>query len=220
VSVTVLPDPSVGVTTADPGPQLWALAFAALARAAVASEDVTPNVFRRERGHWSITYGGCTVRLRHTKGLADLHRLLASPFVELHVLDLAAEAEGDRFGPRVRQPVLDHQAKVEYRRRILDLETEVDDARACNDPVRLERAEAELERLVGALARGLGLGDRDRCMTDEAERARQAVRARIRYTLDRVADVHPGLHRHLERAVLTGTFCCYRPERDTEWVTA
>jgi tetratricopeptide (TPR) repeat protein len=196
-----------------------------------------PNEFRRTAEGWSISYDGQAVVVGPTKGLADIHRLLAVPGVELHVLELAREAEVDvatgtgaapgtagasaeGAGGGSRQPVLDERAKVEYRRRLQDLQAEVDDARACADLARAEQAEAELDFLVTELAAGLGFGGRDRTMTDEAERARQAVRARIRYTLDRLERVHPALRRHLDRSLLTGTFCSYQPERPTSWVTA
>ena len=195
------------------------------------------NEFRRTAESWSICYDGQAVVVRPTKGLADIHRLLAVPGVELHVLELFREAEVDvatgtgaapgtagasaeGAGGGSRQPVLDERAKVEYRRRLQDLQAEVDDARACADLARAERAEAELDFLVTELAAGLGFGGRDRTMTDEAERARQAVRARIRYTLDRLESVHPALRRHLDRSLLTGTFCSYQPERPTTWITA
>jgi tetratricopeptide (TPR) repeat protein len=179
-----------------------------------------PNVFRRDADGWFITYDGRAVTLRPTKGLADLHRLVSSPGTELHVLELAVDAEGEPVGAGARQPILDERAKADYRRRVLELEAEVDDAQRCADLARAERAEDELDRVVSELAAGLGFGGRDRSMTDEAERARQAVRARIRYTLDRLEDVHPELHRHLDRSVRTGTFCSYQPERETSWTTA
>jgi hypothetical protein len=201
------------------GPQLWAVLLTVLARSASAVGS-PPNVFRRQRHGWSISYAGHTVTLRHTKGLADLHRLLAAPGAELHVLELACEGAGEPLVARIRQPVLDERAKAEYRSAIVDLETELDHARACHDLIRAERAEAELDRLVTELAAGLGFGGRDRGIADEAERARQAVRARIRYTLDRLDQVHPELRRHLDLAVRTGTYCSYQPERATPWVTA
>jgi tetratricopeptide (TPR) repeat protein len=185
-----------------------------------------PNEFHRTAEGWSITYDGRAVVVRHTKGLADIHRLLAAAGAELHVLELAREAEGDGTaaapppaGGGSRQPVLDERAKAAYRQRVRDLEAEAEDARACADIARAERAEAELDFVVAELAAGLGFGGRDRTMTDETERARQAVRARIRYTLDRLERVHPALRRHLDRALVTGTFCSYQPERPTAWVT-
>ena len=202
--------------------------------AAVTSPPVPdrPNEFRRTAEGWSISYDGRAVMVRHTKGLADIRQLLAAPGAELHVLELAREAEGvDAAGTSAasvtatpgggsRQPVLDERAKAAYRERVRDLQAEVDDARACADIARAERAEAELDFVVAELAAGLGFGRRDRTMTDETERARQAVRARLRYTLDRLERVHPALHRHLDRALVTGTFCSYQPERPTAWVTS
>jgi hypothetical protein len=193
-----------------------------------------PNEFRRTADGWSISYDGQAVVMRHTKGLADIHRLLAAPGAELHVLELAREVEGDGATATSTststsmatavggsgQPVLDERAKAEYRQRVRDLQTEVDDARACADIARAERAEAELDFVVAELAAGLGFGGRDRTMTDETERARQAVRARIRCTLDRLERVHPALRRHLDRALVTGTFCSYQPERPATWVTS
>jgi tetratricopeptide (TPR) repeat protein len=191
-----------------------------LERVGEAPPAAGPNEFRRTPDGWSITYDGHTVTLPHTKGLGDLHRLLSAPGVELHVLELAQEADGETEMAGGRQPILDEQAKADYRRRVLALQAEIDDARACADIGRTERAEIELEFVVAELAAGLGFGGRDRTMTDGAERARQAVRARIRYTLDRLDRVHPMLRRHLDRALVTGTFCSYQPERTTTWITS
>jgi hypothetical protein len=180
-----------------------------------------PNEFRRTTAGWSISYDRRTVEVRHTKGLSDIHRLLAAPGVELHVLELAQEADGPTApGGASRQPLLDERAKAEFRERVLALQAELDDARACADIARAERAETELDFVVAELAAGLGFGGRDRTMTDAAERARQAVRARIRYSLDRLDQLHPALGRHLHRALVTGTFCSYQPERPTTWVTS
>jgi tetratricopeptide (TPR) repeat protein len=178
-----------------------------------------PNEFRRTAEGWSITYGGRSVAARHTKGLADLHRLVSAPGTEFHVLELAHDG-GGRSAAVSRQPVLDERAKAEYRARVLALQDEVEDARACADLARAERAEAELDFVVSELAAGLGLGGRDRTMADEAERARQAVRARIRYALDRLDRANPALRRHLDRSLVTGTFCSYQPERATTWATS
>ena len=34
----------------------------------------------------------------------------------------------------------------------------------------------------------------------------------------RIEREHPALGRHLGRSVRTGTTCCYRPDRPTEWL--
>ena len=50
------------------------------------------NLLRREGEYWTVAYDGQVATIRDTKGLRDLARLLAAPGRELHVLDLAAEA--------------------------------------------------------------------------------------------------------------------------------
>ena len=47
-------------------------------------------VFRREGDYWSVVFEKHTTRLRDSKGLHYLARLLANPGREFHVLDLVA----------------------------------------------------------------------------------------------------------------------------------
>ena len=98
------------------------------------------SVFKREGEYWSIIYQGQLARLKATRGLYFLARLLRQPRREFHVSELIAEFEEIRVLARVegagRQkwgteattvgarsfgPLLDAQAKAEYRRRLQDL---------------------------------------------------------------------------------------------------
>ncbi|MGH7857169.1 MAG: hypothetical protein ACREQY_07520, partial [Candidatus Binatia bacterium] len=106
------------------------------ARVADAHAESAPgsarNVFRREGKYWTIAFEGQAFRLRYTKGLAYLAELLRNPGRELFALDLARVGEahvgGDarRFeaglavsgDPGDAGPLLDCQAKAEYRRRL------------------------------------------------------------------------------------------------------
>jgi tetratricopeptide (TPR) repeat protein len=180
--------------------------------------------FRRDGEYWSIDYEGDTFRLKDSKGLRYLARLLGEPGRELHALDLVA---GERPGVRpVRTPepglassspgdvgeTLDAQAKAEYRRRLEELEDELDEAQAFGDPERLARAQEERDFLVRELAGAIGLGGRDRRMGSAAERARVSVTRAIRSALARIDEHSPALGDHLERTIHTGTFCSYAPD--------
>ena len=179
------------------------------------------NTFRREGQFWTLGYRGRTIRVKDTKGLRDLDRLLAHPGVELHVLDLAG-GPGERSG-RGRPgggdlgELLDAQARAEYRRRVGELDRELDDAEAVGDADRAERARRERDFIAAELAAALGLGGRPRRSGDPAERARKAVTGRIRLTIGRIEDDHPELARHLANSVRTGTYCVYEPEAVTHW---
>ena len=114
-------------------------------------------------------------------------------------------------------PVIDDQARRAYERRIRELQSEIDEARGANDPVRAERAEEELDALVQQLAEAFGLSGRARSTGSAAERARSAVGWRVRAALRQAAEAHPALGRHLHNAVRTGTWCSYRPETAVSW---
>lgn len=162
---------------------------------------------------WTIRFAGREAQVRHRKGLEDLAALLARPGEELHCVQLAGAsgAEGDAG------PLLDERARREYQARVRELRSEIDDARAANDPLHAERAEAELDALVQQLSEAFGLGGRARRAGSTVERARSTVAWRLRAAVKAIVEAHPELGRHLENAVRTGTWCCYRPETDVAW---
>jgi hypothetical protein len=144
----------------------------------------------------------------------DLALLLGHEGEELHVSELIGS---DVVNASTSEIVLDDRAKREYRRRIGELEADIAEAEQDHDDERAARAREELDTFVTELTRAVGLGGRDRRAPDAHERARQAIRARIRWAIDRITADHPTLGRHLEASVRTGTFCSYRPERPTSW---
>jgi predicted ATPase len=186
---------------------------ALLEQAPPAATPATEASMVREGEVWALTFDGETVRVKHRKGLVDMLALLARPDEEVHCLELMGGADvGGDAGP-----ALDEQARRTYQARILDLQGDVDDARAANDPARAERAELELDALVDQLSEAFGLGGRSRATGSSAERARTAVTYRIRAAIKAVGEQHPPLQRHLASAVKTGTWCSYRPERAIRW---
>jgi hypothetical protein len=180
-----------------------------------------PNVFRCDGQFWTLTYRGTTARLKDAKGLRDLARLLERPGRELHVLDLADVAGTDAGQATAGDlgELLDARARAEFRRRLAELDEEIDDAEASADVDRAERTRTEREFLGAELAAALGLGGRPRRLGDPAERARKAVSGRVRMTIGRIGEDHHTLGRHLTKAVRTGTYCVYEPEEPTVWVT-
>jgi hypothetical protein len=99
----------------------------------------------------------------------------------------------------------------------VELQAEIDEAQAANDPARADHAQVELDALVEHLSAALGLRGRARGTGTSAERARSAVTYRIRAAIKRIQDVHPDLARHLDHSVRTGTWCVYRPEMPVTW---
>jgi tetratricopeptide (TPR) repeat protein len=171
------------------------------------------NALRREGDTWVVTFRGRTSRLRHVKGLLDLAALLREPGREVLALDLMGGFDvGSAPGP-----VLDERARREYRARVGELQSEIEEAQQANDWARAERAEAELDAFVEQLASAFGLGGRQRAAGSAAERARAAVTHRVRAAIRRIGEGDPEAGRHLRNAVKTGTWCAYQPDIDVSW---
>jgi hypothetical protein len=176
-----------------------------------------PNHIIREGDLWTISFDTRTVRLKDSKGIRLLARLLTDPGHEIHALDLVGApglVGGDDGGP-----VLDATAKHAYRRRLNDLAEDLEEARRTNDPERAVRAEAEIDALTDQLAAAVGVGGRDRRAAAQSERARVAATRNLRAVIQRAADAHPSLGRHLEMTIRTGTYCSYQPDPrvPTDW---
>ena len=186
------------------------------------ASEANECVFRREGDYWMLSFAGSTVRLRDLKGLQYLARLLATPGQEFHVLDLAA-AGGRRRAARLEPDLsggagmdagvlLDAQAKESYRRRLLEIEEDMEEAGAMGDSERAAQAQIEREFLVRELARAVGRGGRDRRAASASERARAGVTRAIRQAMARIEEHHAELGKHLDRAIRTGTYCAYLPD--------
>ncbi len=186
------------------------------------------NLFRREGEYWSVTFEGDSFRLKDSKGLRYLAKLLARPGTEMFALDLVMEGSGQaapRPGARERADaglevsaggdageMLDPQAKAQYKRRLDELREELEEAESFNDPERAARAQEEMDFLIRELSAAVGLGGRDRKAASDSERARVNVTRAIRAAGERIAEHSPALGKHFEAMIRTGTFCAYTPD--------
>ena len=201
-----------------------AAAFGALGLGAGPAAGPAPTIgltavdgcsFRREGDGWVLAWHGKVAHVRHTKGMADLARLLARPHTEVHVLDLVDVGPTLETGPS--DDGIDPTARRQYRARLEDIESELDEADGNGDVARSERLHLEREALLAELSTAYGLGGRTRRRGGSSERARSAVTQRIRDAIIRIEGRHPELGHHLRRSVRTGTFCAYQPETPVEW---
>ncbi len=155
-----------------------------------------------------------------------LARLLAEPVREHHVLDLVA-AETGTSDPQVggghatgpsrsafgdAGEILDPLAKEAYRRRLAEIDEDIEQAHALGDAERAAQADVERDFLVRELASALGLGGRDRRAASASERARAGVTRAVRQAMARIGEHHPDLGEHLSRTIRTGTYCTYNPD--------
>jgi predicted ATPase len=184
------------------------------------------NVFACRGDYWVITFSGTTTHLKDLRGLSYLSHLLQNPGREIHALDLVQLVEGrsgshtPSIGPDelpsedrgAGEDVLDPTARTQYRRRLVELQEDIEEARENNDLERLARVEAEADALARELGASLGLGGRSRKTAGPSERARISVTKAIREAVKRIAGRDPALGRHLRATLRTGIFCCYTPD--------
>lgn len=217
-------------------------AFGAVGRAADAGARVTAPrpprepgpraggpraTFRRVGDHRTICFRGVETQMVDLLGFRYLERMLADPGREFHALDLIAVEHGSVPTPVTPcsdpdpdlspdrgegVPVIDDQARAAYRRRLAEVDEDIEDAIRMNDPGRRALAERDRDFLVAELSRAVGLGGRARLTDGSAQRARMSVTRTLRYALAKLAEHQPDLGAHLDRAVRTGIYCAYVPD--------
>jgi len=147
--------------------------------------------------------------------MSDLARLLAQPGREIPALDLMSDGAPTISSAGIE--AIDAKARAAYKRRLAELESELEDADASADIGRSERLLSERDALLAQLGGAYGIGGRPRVGGDSSGRARSAVTQRLRDALGRIARAHPEAGRHLRRSVRTGTFCVYEPDGPVNW---
>jgi hypothetical protein len=194
-------------------------------------------ICRKEGEYWTIGYANKAFRLRDLKGIGHLANLLRHPGIEFHALDLANGVLGQpsdstfsnsrqSFEPKRKHyqhadlritglgdagEMLDEQAKNQYRRRLSDMQEELEEAKALGAVERAEQAEFEISALTKELARAVGLNRRDRRAGSASERARQSLNKTIKMVIEKITKLEPAIGGYLSRTIKTGTFCSYQP---------
>jgi tetratricopeptide (TPR) repeat protein len=198
-----------------------------------------PGVFRKEGDYWTLSGEGHEFRLRDAKGLHYVAYLLAHPGQEFAVQDLVSAIEGaggscsaggTNKGANQRHRAgtvaldlgdaglgLDARAKVEYQRRLTELQEELELAERDNDLGRAAKVRHELDFIRHQIVTSVGLRGRDRKVASHAERARQMVTKAIKSALQRIRQADPEMGRHLGLSIQTGYFCAYVPRPPTIW---
>ncbi len=129
------------------------------------------SLFLRRNDYWIIRYHGHAALLKSTRGLHYLAVLLRHPGREFHVKELlarpmdvstqtAAVVANGRVtgGLYAGVPVLDAQAKAEYKCRLKDLRQDLNQAERFNDLQRKSEVQNELQAIADHLAFAVGLG--------------------------------------------------------------
>ena len=94
---------------------------------------------------------------------------------------------------------------------LVAISQDLEEAERDADLGRLSGLRREQEAIEDELARAVGLGGKVRRAASATERARVNATRRIKDAIARVKEAEPHLGEHLEAAIRTGTYSCYRP---------
>lgn len=162
---------------------------------------------------WMLTFDGETVPLKNARGLGDLAVLLAHAGQEISADTLWTGGEVEGPLATTDDPMLDEEALAAYRSRLRAIDDELAEAEGLRADALRDERDAIARELKGAI----GLGGRRRELDVSSERARKAVTARIRATLEKISQAHPAAGLHLNQSVTTGTFCSYQASAEISW---
>ncbi len=115
---------------------------------------------------------------------------------------------------------LDDQALASFRGRLEEARSELAEAEENHDLGRVESLQREIDFILQELAGATGLHGRKRRTGSDSERARVAVRKRVKGSLDRIRRELPAMHAHLSASLRTGSVCRYAPESPVSWTTS
>jgi hypothetical protein len=197
------------------------------------------NEFHRRGSIWDISFAGEKTVVRHSIGMKYIALLLSKPDHDIYALDLDRAARydgtaGSRAGQEITDaplsdrgmissaatglgPLLDDQAKKEYRAHLQQLGEEYKDATYRGDLVEADRVERQREMIINELKAATGFGGRNRTPGSPEERARSNVQKAIKRAISGIGEVHSELARHLGASIRTGNYCEYRPPSHEKW---
>jgi hypothetical protein len=160
---------------------------------------------------WTLATDAGVFRLKHSRGVAILALLLASPNQEMHVLTLGAGGDPGDLGDAGE--AIDGAAMRAYRAKIEELREEELEADRFGDAARAARARDAIEAIAHELSASLGLGGKTRRSASASERARVNIQKRVKDALRRIEEVDPTVGQYLGWTIQTGTFCAFRPRK-------
>ncbi len=200
------------------------------------------NTFRKEGDFWTICYQGQVVYMADKGGWRYIAHLLRHEGQDIHALALEAAVRGNpdtaidehhrrmgadglgAYGLSVAR--IDGRAarsegdRTEYQRRqaqIKEHEEELAQAQANNDLEMAAGLEETIQLFKDNLTATFNKYGEERDPSSPTEKARKTISVAIKRSFKAIEGEHVALHKHLTRAIRTGTFFSYSPDTPTDW---
>ena len=161
------------------------------------AEPTQSATLRPEGGVWRVEFNGQSIHVPDLKGLWHLRELLSRRREQVLALSLLASPSEEAVPVGDAGPQVDREALRQYRRRLAELDEELDGAEAHHDFAKHAKRTAEREALVAEIKRATGLGGRPRRAGSPTEKARLNVTRTIRHAINYLSTTLPELAAHL-----------------------
>jgi hypothetical protein len=194
------------------GATWWAARLEAIEAPVQVAKPVETTMLLRPgpAGAWLVGHDGHESPIPARRGLEHLHALLADAGRAVPAIQLAGVAvDQSDLGPPA-----DRAALAAYRRRLGQIDAQLDRADAHGDASLADALSVERAALLAEVAAATGLRGRQRPSGSSAERARVTVRKAIAAGIQAIHAVDPIVARHLRTHVHTGHSCIYAPDPD------
>ena len=177
--------------------------------------DPAAAVLRRDGSRWIVDVGTRKVVAPDLVGFSYLGSLLARPGDEIAAVDLCGGATVEASA----HELVDHDTVAAYRRRVGEIDAQLESARRAGREQRINELEHEREALRSQLSSVLTMSGRTRQFVDTGERARTAVRKAIARAIKVIAASDDNLAAELRATISTGRRCSYMPDpaRPRRW---
>lgn len=197
------------------------------------------NIFRMKGEMWEIAFNGkVPFNLNDYKGLHYIRHLLLHPWNVYGVLEFVGEVEismPSNFKAKIIEEDvvegrvsassslgdagerLDTDAINNYKRRLKELNEEIEEAEKQNDLGRLEKLEGEKESILKELRKAFDPEGKLRKEFSHIERERVRVKKIITEARDKIEKHDQALRQHLINSIRTGRNLSYEPEKPTSW---
>ncbi|MCL2646856.1 MAG: 7-cyano-7-deazaguanine synthase [Phycisphaerales bacterium] len=205
----------------------------------VHQEKIPDNIFRRSGGGWQVRFKGQKeFTLIPWLGASYIHYLLVMPNEPRPIIDIVCSTAIDECarilsdkeaidqGLRsASNPMLndlgtitDRDALKQYHEEACDLRRGIEQARADNNNVLVERYENDLEAIIAKINEATGLRGRLRKVKDKRKNLRDSFRHAVKRVIDQqIKNTDPALATHLTKAIIFGDVSRYAPEDGVEW---
>lgn len=178
-------------------------------------------IFRKQGATWLVVYAGVHKSIADSIGMSYIAHLLQLPGKDIHAAELRGCISGD--GSTVILGSAGEEADMEalrdYRNRLREIDSELDEAKDNHDSARVELLTADRGHLLEELSRAAGLDGKPRDARSDSERARKSTSAAIHRALDAIEKEHKPLGQHLRNSLKIREFLSYRPDEIPIWTS-